>query len=93
MSTVQFVSTSPEELAEMISLQVKTEIQLLLANQEKQEAPNEYLTPEETCNLLSITKPTLWRYVKRGTVKKYTFENKVYYRRSEIENGFTNNNE
>ncbi|WP_033961253.1 helix-turn-helix domain-containing protein [Psychroserpens jangbogonensis] len=89
MTQIQLVAISPEELAQMITNKVEAIFSTSLKNHKPQEAQSEYLTPGETADLLKVNKATLWRYVKRGKLTKYEFENKVYYKRSEIENGFT----
>ena len=92
MSTVQLLSISPEELSKMISQQVKSDISLLLNENKPKESQSDFISPDEAAALLKVNKVTLWRYVKRGTINKYSFENKVYYKRSEIEQGFTKSN-
>ncbi len=89
MSTINFVNTTPEDLVELLSKSVKAEIQQQLKDLNSDPTLSEYLTPDETAELLKVTKPTIWRYRKRGKLTPYYFENKVYYKRSEIEQGFT----
>ena len=44
----------------------------------------ELLTIKEACELLQITRTTLWRWCKKGTVKSYGMEGEKYFKRSEI---------
>ncbi len=83
---IQFVSTTPDDLAELISQKLKEQTKEKSINSEQKQS--EYLTIDETAKLLKVTKSTLWRYEKRGKLIPYDFENKVYYKRSEIEKGF-----
>jgi excisionase family DNA binding protein len=48
---------------------------------------DEYLTPEQACDLLGVTSRTLDRYVKEGLLKKYKrrIGRSVFYKRSEVE--------
>ena len=87
LKSINLISVSPEELAELISKEINKTFQNSSNNQIEQ--LSEYLTPDETADLLKVTKPTIWRYRKRGKITPYYFENKVYYKRSEIEQGFT----
>lgn len=83
--TVQFIQTTPNELAELINNGVKTQLenlkkQLDLNNQE------ELLTRQEACDLLKIDSSTLWHWTKKGKVTCYGIANRRYYKRSEIMN-------
>ena len=54
--------------------------------QNKQQKPEEkYLSREEVCDLLSVTKPTLWRWAKRGYLIPVKVGNRPLYRQSDIE--------
>jgi predicted DNA-binding transcriptional regulator AlpA len=44
----------------------------------------ELLTREETCELFSFNKTTLWKHTKSGKFKSYGIGNRVYYKRSEL---------
>ncbi|RRQ49812.1 DNA-binding protein [Maribacter algicola] len=48
--------------------------------------PVELLTREETAELLKISLTTLWHWSKKGILPSYGIGNRVYYKRSEIEN-------
>lgn len=85
---ILFSGTSPEELAKLLSESVKAELQEQLKNINLQKE-SEWITPEETAELLNVVLSTLHRYRKKGKIIAYNFENKVYYKRSEIEAGFT----
>lgn len=47
--------------------------------------PEEYLTRQETSELLKINLSTLWAWTKKNRLKSYTLCGKVYYKRSQIE--------
>jgi predicted site-specific integrase-resolvase len=88
---IQFVSTTPDELATLIS----SKVQEILGSQLKEIATTpekkEFITREEASKLLNVTFATLWRYNKSGRLKAYKFQNKVYYKLSDIEAGFIKN--
>lgn len=72
-----------EQLAEAISKILKTPKNV--ANT----TGNDYLTREETCELLSINKTTLWKHTKSGKLRSYGLGNRVYYSRNEVLNAIT----
>lgn len=44
----------------------------------------EILSIEDTCELLGISRITLWRWEKKGVVKSYGLDSGKYFKRSEI---------
>lgn len=88
---IQFVSTTPQELANLISEKVKQALESQLNEIGTTPEKKEFITREEASKLLNVTYATLWRYNKEGKLKAYKFQNKVYYKLSEIENGFIKN--
>ena len=91
MSTIQFVSTTPEALASQIAETVASEISKQLKSITTTEEESEYMTPDETAKLLSVNKSTLWRHQKNGLLTTYSFAGRVYYKRSEVLSGFSKN--
>ena len=88
---IQFVSTTPNDLAELISEKVKQALESQLKEIGTAPEKKEFITREEARQLLDVTFATLWRYNKNGQLKAYKFHNKVYYKLSDIENGFIKN--
>jgi excisionase family DNA binding protein len=84
MKTVQFIQTTPEQIQSEIVQGVSNLLESLKADFQPK-LPTEYLTREETANLLSIDKSTLWSWSKKGKLKAWSIGNRVYYKRSEIE--------
>ena len=84
MSTLQFIQTTPEQLAELITEGVKSQIQDLKKDLQKQEANDQLLTREEACEFLKINQITLWRWTNKKKVKAYGIGNRRYYKRSEL---------
>ena len=52
---------------------------------ESEKKPTEFLTRAETAKLLQINLTTLWYWTKKGKLQSYGIGNRVYYKRSEIE--------
>lgn len=88
---IQFVSTTPDELAILISEKVKDAIQSQLKEIGTTPEKKEFITRAEARELLNVSFATLWRYNKTGELKAYKFQNKVYYKLSDIESGFIKN--
>lgn len=85
MKTIQFLQTSPEQLADLISNGVKTELQQLKDELLHRNANDEILTREQTAELLSIDPSTLWSWTNKGKIKAYGISgSRRYYKRSEI---------
>jgi len=88
---IQFVSTTPDDLANLISQKVKEALSSQLEEIGTTPEKKEFITREEASKLLNVTFATLWRYNKSGQLKAYKFQNKVYYKLTDIENGFIKN--
>ena len=88
---IQFVSTTPNDLANSLADKVYEMIESKLQGFKPRPEKKEYITRDETAKLLNVTHTTLWRYAKSGKLIPYNFANKVYYKLSEIEQGFTKN--
>lgn len=53
------------------------------------ENPKELLTRKETANLFKVNISTIHNWCKKGYITKYGIGNRVYFRRSEIEESIT----
>ena len=45
----------------------------------------EYMTRQDVCDVLRISKQTLWVYTKNGTLPSYRFAGRVLYKLSDIQ--------
>lgn len=85
MAQLQFIQTSPQELSELITEGVKTQLQELKKELLAKEANDELMTREEACEFLQIDPSTLWAWQNRGKVTAYGISgNRRYYKRSEL---------
>ncbi len=84
MDTVQFIQTTPQQLADLITEGVKIQLQEFKKNIDSQQAGDALLTREETCKFLSIDSSTLWAWTNKGKVKAYGIGNRRYYKRNEL---------
>ena len=85
MNKIQFIQTTPEQLAELIKQGVKIELQVLKKELLHENANDEILTREEVCKLLSIDPSTLWHWQNKNKIQAYGISgSRRYYKRSEI---------
>lgn len=83
MNTIKFIQVTPEELKEIVSEGLRTQIEELKRIQTSKD-PEELLTRNETAKLLKINLATLWSWTKSGKIESVGLGNRVYYRRSDI---------
>ena len=87
MDTILFSGTNSEEFKKDILEGVKKFLQDLLSQQKEKET-SDYLTRQQVAEMLSIDLSTLHNWTKKGKISSYGIGNRVYYKRSEIENAF-----
>ena len=75
---------NPEELQNAILNGVK-ELISELKSEYKPKEPNEYLTRNEVRDLLKVDLSTIHNWCKRGKLRAYGIGNRVYFKRSELE--------
>lgn len=82
MGAINLIQLTPDQLAEIQDL--RKDIKDLKNNfQPKQ--PEEYLTKNETAELLKVDPSTIFNWTTKGVLKRYGLGGRVYYKRSEIE--------
>lgn len=86
MQTINFVGIEPNALISEIVGKIKNELFADLQQSFKDNEPICYLSADEVCKRLSITKPTIHEWRKRGILKTYKLGSRVYYRMDDIEN-------
>jgi excisionase family DNA binding protein len=85
MQQIQFIQITPEQLQDAIITGVKEQIEGLKKSFQPRN-PTEYLTRNEVKELLQIDLSTVHNWTKKGKLKAYGIGNRIYYKRSEIEN-------
>ncbi|MDV3905501.1 DNA-binding protein [Elizabethkingia anophelis] len=85
MSTIQFIGTNPTDLITELKNSLIPELKAQLSAQFQPKEPTEYLTRSEVCKLLKIDLSTLHRWRKDQMIPSYGFGNRVYFKRSEVE--------
>lgn len=77
-------NVSPDELIQIILDGVQAKIDKLKEAFQPKE-PTEYLTRKEVIELLHVDQSTIWAWTKRGKLISYQISNRIYYKRSEVE--------
>jgi predicted DNA-binding transcriptional regulator AlpA len=83
-ANIQFVQTSPEELKELITSNLKLQLQEFLELYQPQK-PKEYLSRNEVAKMLGIDLSTLHNWNKKKILNPVCIGARVYYLRSEVE--------
>lgn len=84
MQTIQLIQITPEQLEAKILKGVQSQIDDLKKHFQPKE-PNVYLTRQEVATLLSVDISSVHNYTKRGILKSYGIQGRVFYKRSEVE--------
>lgn len=82
ITQIQDVTVS--ELQDMLTDVVRAQFSELKDVFSKSNDEDDLLTPSEVCELLGISKVTLWSYTKQEKFKLYGIGQKRFYKRSEI---------
>ena len=84
MQTIQFISTTPQELQNEINEGVKTQLQEFL-NHYKPKQPNEYLTRSEVAQMFNVDISTIHNWCKSKKLNPLSLGARIYFLRSEVE--------
>jgi len=82
-NNIQFIQTTPEQLAELISKGVKSQLDDFKKDLALN-APDELLTREQAFEFLKIDSSTLWHWTNKGKITAYGIGNRRYYKRAEL---------
>ena len=85
MASIQFIGTNPTDLITELKNSLIPELKAQLSAQFQPIQPTEYLTRSEVCKLLKIDLSTLHRWRKDGTISSFGIGNRVFIKRSEID--------
>ncbi|MDT0649754.1 helix-turn-helix domain-containing protein [Autumnicola edwardsiae] len=84
MQQVQIIQ-DPENFTQDLVDQLKTSLLTALQKEFQPKEPEEYLSRAEVAKMLKIDLSTLFKWTKAGKLKKHALGNRVYYKRSEVE--------
>jgi excisionase family DNA binding protein len=86
MQTIQFIGTSPTELASLIADGISKHLENLnrFNPSSEKDSPKEVMTRKETAELFSVSTVTIHDWVNSGIIKPYKVGNRTYFKRSEL---------
>ena len=88
MGTIQMIQVTPNELANLISESVKSQIQELInaTNKEQLKDENDLLSRKETAEFFKVSLVSIHSWMKDGIIKPYKVGNRTYFKKSELIN-------
>jgi hypothetical protein len=84
MPTVQFISTSPQELQQQINEGVRIQLTEFLTHF-KPKLPNEYLSRQDVSKMFGVDISTVHNWCKSKRLNPLGIGSRVYFLRSEVE--------
>lgn len=84
MQTIQFVATSPQDLKNEITADVKVILEDFLKHFKPVE-PAEYLTRQQVAKMFGVDLSTVHNWSKSGKLKPLGIGSRVYFLRTDIE--------
>ena len=85
MSQIQFIQTTPTELANLVIDAVRQELRTLNRHVENPSAPTkELLTRKETAQFFDVSLVTIHDWCKSDILKPYKVGNRTYFKRVEV---------
>lgn len=81
---VQFISTTPQQLRELISEDVKSQLNELKKSFQPKE-PSEFLSRAELAKLLKVDVSTIHNWTKKGKIISYGIGGRIFYKRKQVE--------
>lgn len=88
MQTIQFISTTPQELQSQINEGVKNQLQEFLKLYTPKQ-PNDYLTRQQVAQMFKVDLSTIHNWCKSNKLKPLGLGARVYFLRSDIEQSLT----
>lgn len=85
METLKLVQVTPESLAEIVKNAVSSELERFSDLFKKSNSDLEYLTREEVCKRLKISKGTLNNRSRSGEIPSHKVGRRVLYRNCEVQ--------
>jgi hypothetical protein len=87
MEQLKFIQVTPNELVNLISETVKSEIQELskqLKGTQPTTESKEFLNRKETAKLFGVSLPTIHLWQNNGILKVYKMSNRCFFKYSEL---------
>jgi excisionase family DNA binding protein len=94
METINFIQTTPTELANLIAQAVRQELKMLNRQVEKPSEPTkDLMTRKEVAKLFDISLVTIHEWCKSEILKPYKVGNRTYFKRVEVMEALSNPNQ
>lgn len=90
METLKFVQVTPESLAEIVKNAVSSELERFSDLFKKSDSELEYLTRDEVCKRLKISKGTLNNRSRSGEIPSHKVGRRVLYKNCEVQEYINN---
>ncbi|MCE3297075.1 MAG: DNA-binding protein [Crocinitomicaceae bacterium] len=86
MEQIQLIQVTPNELADIISENVKTQIQELAKglNNSNQESHKEILSRKEVAELFGVSLVTIHDWINTGILAPYKIGGRTFFKRSDL---------
>lgn len=87
-TNILLATASLEEIRDMLIVEQKklfNQIFEEFKEKSKKQKPRQYLTANETCKMLNITRQTLHNWSSNGTLHKLKIQGRIYYKQGDIE--------
>lgn len=84
MDNIQFISITPDALADLIYEKLDNRFKEV-TNNLVTKTPTEYLSRQEVAKMLKMNVSTVHNLSVRGILQKYQISGRVLYKRSEVE--------
>ncbi len=94
MQQIQLFQVTPNELANLISESVKSQIQELVnaSTKEQPKTENDLLSRKETATFFKVSLVSIHAWMKDGIIKPYKVGNRTYFKKSELLNVIDSSN-
>ena len=86
--TLQFIGTTPEEVINATVNGVRVELENL-RKEFQPKVPDELMTRQETADFFKVDLSTIWSWTKKGKLRSFGCGNRVYYKRSQLDQVLT----
>ena len=88
IGTIQMIQVTPNELANLISESVRTQIQELVnaSTKEQPKTENDLLSRKETADFFKVSVVSIHTWMKDEIIKPYKIGNRTYFKKSELLN-------
>ena len=94
METINFIQTTPTELANLIAQAVRQELKMLNRQVEKPSEPTkDLMTRKEVAKLFDISLVTIHEWCKSDILKPYKVGKPTYFKRVEVMEALSNPNQ